>query len=263
MGKKGKTIIDYQTYANSLTLKYDDIINNYSYGEYSFNNKKKDYKKVKIDLNIKKYDDKDKFENEINKIALWKIDRIIVFNKPNEAKEQLIKLLDEYKKKGHGKLNEEITEIAKSKSNDKLTNNEVYNVLDYFLNKKNTKGIRLAMLSTILRFYMPEVFPIIDVRAYRSSWALYYRDNAEKEYEDYKHKGEERLSEDELKEIRLTPIRINEENRIVEYCRFILRCRKLIGKNGVPENATMEDMDKYLYGLDNLGEWNIDSSLIK
>ena len=93
MGKKGKTIIDYQTYANSLTLKYDDIINNYSYGEYSFNNKKKDYKKVKIDLNIKKYDDKDKFENEINKIALWKIDRIIVFNKPNEAKEQLIKLL--------------------------------------------------------------------------------------------------------------------------------------------------------------------------
>lgn len=40
-----------------------------------------------------------------------------------------------------------------------------------------TKGLRLSMASTILHFYYPEVFPIIDQRAYRELYGKNYPKN--------------------------------------------------------------------------------------
>ena len=37
-----------------------------------------------------------------------------------------------------------------------------------------TKGMQLPMASTVLHFYYPEVFPIIDQRAYRELYAMDY-----------------------------------------------------------------------------------------
>ena len=186
MGKVKNKIKDYEEYADSLINKeYGKIVKDYSYGKYVFGGKSKNYAE-KIKDKIQNCKDIDDFENEINKIALWKIDRFIVFNTPEKARDMLVELLDEYSKEGHGTLDDMIEEIAKNESNIVPTGNKVYDVLYYFLNKEETKGIRLAMLSTILRFYMPEVFPIIDVRAYRSSWVLYFNDsNNNEEFKKY------------------------------------------------------------------------------
>ena len=252
MAKEGKKITDYCDYVNTLDNTPYDVDKDYVYGKYQFSDEEIDYYD-KIDLKIKNYSNSEKFKNEINKIALWKINRFIDFKDPEEAKKELIKLIDEYDKPDHGNLKKEIEEIAETKGKLNLPKNNVYCVLNDYLDREKVKGIRLAMLSTILRFYMPEVFPIIDVRAYRSSWALYYKKNPN-EYEKYYGKNEA----DKLK-----PRPITESNRVQEYCRYIQRCQTLISMIDNPKIKTMEDIDKYLYGIDDKGNWNIDSSLIR
>ncbi len=79
----------------------------------------------------------------INEIVLWKVNR---FAKIDEDILMLINQID----KNSTKLNEALTR----------------NILQKLL-AKESKGIRLAMASTILRFKNPNIYQIIDQRVYR------------------------------------------------------------------------------------------------
>ncbi len=83
--------------------------------------------------------------NIINEIVLWKINRRI--NLSSETIEYI----------------NSVTRNVKT-IEDALNSNDVKNLLDEMLKQK---GIRLPMASTILHFYNPNVFPIIDQRSYR------------------------------------------------------------------------------------------------
>lgn len=77
----------------------------------------------------------------INEIVLWKINRYAELNEP------ALDLLNQINKRSK-KINIELTK----------------KVLEALL---NTKGIKLPMASTILRFKNPNLYQIIDQRAYR------------------------------------------------------------------------------------------------
>ena len=192
-------------------------------------------------------------------IALWKTDRTIVFRNPEEAKSKIEQL-----GANPEKIKNSIKQIAEGEyKNDKEIPEEniVRDTMDYFFNKENVKGVRLAMLSTILRFYYPNLFPIIDVRAHRSSWYLYFADNEhEKIYKNYYsgRKDGKGFNDEETK--RLKPIRINENNRIIEYCRYIERCNAINADNRF---INYSEIDKYLYQIDADTKMEIDSNLIQ
>lgn len=82
----------------------------------------------------------------LNEIVLWKINRYALAN------EELIRTLQEVSAKSR-ELNEELTR----------------RILTMLL---TTKGVGLAMASTILRFRNPHVYQIIDQRAYRIAMGL-------------------------------------------------------------------------------------------
>ena len=255
---------NYKGYADEIKKikkdkSFQNVIYHYVYGKYNFEGRKVkendlDYKD-KIGQNISSKNED--FENEINKIALWKLNRFIVFEDPVEAKGKLEALME----MSNECINEEIKIIAGG--NFKKESNKLYKTMEYFLNEKKVQGIRLAMLSTIFRFYNPEVFPIIDVRAYRSSWVLYFGDHQHDDefkelYSD--RKDGKNLEEDERL---LKPMRIssNNHNRIVEYCRYIQRCRCIMQELYSVE-PNMAEMDEYLYKIDKDTDYTIDQSLI-
>lgn len=80
----------------------------------------------------------------INEIVLWKLNRSI------NISEQTISMLNSI-----GHLN---------KPSDVLNDRTVYKLIEDLL---SSKGIKLAVASTILHFYYPNIFPIIDQRSYR------------------------------------------------------------------------------------------------
>lgn len=80
--------------------------------------------------------------NEINWIALWKTNRII------ELDSYTRKLLLELKSKDYSYNEDEVKTLLE--------------------NMLKCKGIQIAMASTILHFYRPDLFPIIDKRAWRA-----------------------------------------------------------------------------------------------
>ena len=79
-------------------------------------------------------------QNIINEIVLWKVNRYV------SLETETIELINRIK--NDAQLNEELTR----------------NIL---LKLLKTKGVRLAMASTILRFRNPKVYQIIDQRVYR------------------------------------------------------------------------------------------------
>lgn len=82
----------------------------------------------------------------INEIVLWKINRYAELNEP------ALILLNQLKKRAK-KINLELTK----------------KVLEALL---NTKGIKLPMASTILRFKNPKLYQIIDQRAFRFIYGI-------------------------------------------------------------------------------------------
>ncbi|MFW6046827.1 MAG: hypothetical protein ACOCP4_03445 [Candidatus Woesearchaeota archaeon] len=81
--------------------------------------------------------------NDLRRIALWKIDRVL------EISDELIKKLDD---------------LAKNKSVN-IYDNSVKTIIT---DLTNSNGIGFPMASTILKFLRPDIFPIIDIRAYRA-----------------------------------------------------------------------------------------------
>ncbi len=92
-------------------------------------------------------DDKDLDLMSLYEIVLWKVNRYVEFNKEIIAK---INELKNLKKGEHRKAEIILDELIKM------------------------DGIDLPMASTILRFRNPEVFPIIDKRAYRAIYNKKY-----------------------------------------------------------------------------------------
>lgn len=94
----------------------------------------------------KKLDDiSSDFNQEIiNEIVLWKVNRFV------EIDDEIFSLLNNIKKDDEY-INEDLTK----------------EILEKLLCKKTTKGVQLAMASTILRFKNPKIYQIIDQRVYR------------------------------------------------------------------------------------------------
>ena len=94
-----------------------------------------------------KEDDVVELNNILNKIVLWKINRTVVVS--DETLIALNKVRD-------------IKNLA-----DVINGNRKEEVERLLSNLINSKGVRLAMASTFLHFFNPDIFPIFDQRAYR------------------------------------------------------------------------------------------------
>ena len=167
---------------------YEDALKNYTYDHGD-----KILSRIK---NNKKIEDQ---QDIINMIILWKINR--------QAKLDvavLKKLLQVHKIQ------------FDSLCNNKKTEDQVKDLLSSLI---QTKGIRLPMASTILHFYNPETFPIIDQRAYR---------------ELYKKEAP----------------RFTEKNSCDIYIKYVKDCYKYWEDNCKCVGIGFSDTDKILYQLD-------------
>lgn len=81
--------------------------------------------------------------DDIRKIALWKYNRVI--NIEDEILEKLSKILND--------------------KNLSIENEDVREIVEDII---QCKGVGMPLASTILKFLRPDIFPIIDVRAYRA-----------------------------------------------------------------------------------------------
>ena len=135
----------------------------------------------------------------INKIVLWKTNRVVEMD--DDAQKGLLEIKN---------IREKEDAIGK----DKLL---VEKVLKDLL---KSKGIKLAMASTLMHFFNPNVFPIFDQRAYR---VIYLR--------DYKES---------------TSIQYN----ISLYLDYLNECINYYNNNLKRYNINFSDTDKYLYQID-------------
>ncbi len=87
----------------------------------------------------------------INQIILWKMNRMPHFD-------------------------DEVIDLIYSLSDIDSPKSAVENVKTYVVVKKllETKGMKLPMASTVLHFYFPHIYPIIDQRAYRELYGVEY-----------------------------------------------------------------------------------------
>ena len=101
----------------------------------------------------------------INSIVLWKINRQIEISNSTFLK------IKELKNENLQQLN-----LVKNK------------IIEILLELLNSKGVQIAMASTILKMFHPNIFPIIDQRAYRElynqAFPKYYGKNAVFKYAD-------------------------------------------------------------------------------
>lgn len=94
--------------------------------------------------NISKSINKEEISIEdIRRVALWKYNRIIEIE---------------------GNLLERLSKVVSDKNID-IESKEVKNLIEEMV---NCKGIGMPLASTILKFLRPDVFPIVDTRAYRA-----------------------------------------------------------------------------------------------
>jgi len=105
---------------------------------------------------------KDISVEDLRRISLWKLDRVL------DVSEETITSLQQISTK---------TEL-------KLESNLVY---ETFTLLTNSNGIGFPMASAILKFIRPDIFPIIDVRAYRAIYGkkLYSTQYTVEKYLDY------------------------------------------------------------------------------
>lgn len=117
-------------------MNYKDILNQYLYES------DRQIKERAREINPSDYDEN---RDLINEIVLWKLNRSV------QIQDETIKKIHSLKEKIHHPL-------------EAVDSTEVETVVIELL---ESKGIKVAMASTILHFYYPDIFPIIDQRAYR------------------------------------------------------------------------------------------------
>ncbi len=140
---------------------------------YEFNYNSEETKKLK-ELFFKIRQDKTLSTNNLRRVALWKIDRVLDI--PNE----LLQKLDELGK---------TIKIS-------IYDEKVKNIINELI---ICSGIGLPMASVILKFLRPDIFPIIDIRAYRAIFGkkIYYAQYSVDIY--YQYAKEIYLIRDKLK----------------------------------------------------------------
>ncbi len=131
-------------------------------------------------------------QNTLNEIVLWKVNRYALF-----SDETILAL---------NKINKNDTQINEEETKD---------ILRLLL---NTKGVRLAMASTILRFKNPYIYQIIDQRVFR---VLYTKSTMPKGY-------------------------TNIEKQIEVYLKYLKDLRAACDKH----NITFQESDRILYNAD-------------
>ena len=172
---------DYGNAPKKVLEKYD-----YDYGE-------------KIFEKIKKKNWKSENKNIINEIVLWKIERQILGDE-----EKLLNLC---------------TRIKKIESVDEALTNSEQKIKVIIKELLEFKEIQLAMASTIMHFYNPNVFPIFDQRAYRVIFE-----------KDYK--------------------KIYSKTKLANtYIDYLKTCKEYYD-NKINGKIYFSDLDKYLYQLD-------------
>lgn len=126
-------------------MNYQEILNRFTYDD-----------ETEIMDRISKADRMNYRENKdiINQIVLWKMNR-----RPRVAEE----LIDAIYKL-------EVINTPMEAVENELTVQVVTGLLD-------SKGMQLPMASTVLHFYYPDVYPIIDQRAYRELYGEDYPKN--------------------------------------------------------------------------------------
>ncbi len=134
--------------------------------------------------------------NTIREITLWKLDRYVFISDDVIEKLNTLKSLMQ--------LDEEKTTV----------------VLDALL---KSKGVRLPMASTYLRFINPQVYQIIDARAYRAAF-------------DYTK--QETLSNK------------NEKQLIITYIKYLQKLRDIAQTGYYGLDVRFEDLDRFLYDID-------------
>ena len=113
----------------------DKLDYNFSYNANETNNLKNLFSEIR--------DNKTLTINDLRRVSLWKIYRVL------EISDELIK-----------KLNS----LAKDKSANIFDDK----VKEIIVDLTNSNGIGFPMASAILKFLRPDIFPIIDIRAYRA-----------------------------------------------------------------------------------------------
>lgn len=153
----------------------------------------------------------------LRKIVLWKLNRIIE--------------VDDEKLKGLKSL------MLNLKQDDYLQSEELKNTLFELL---ECRGVGLPMLSTILHFYRPDLFPIIDKRALRQLeiWRrnpddLWLLDQIPPDLFYYK---------------RLNSTKISTLVNVYEW--YIQTCREFYDLECSGHNILFNDVDKILYQID-------------
>lgn len=125
-----------------LSMDYQKILERFNYDD-----------GADITARISNVQEKDYQENRdiINEIVLWKMNR-----RPSITEELIDAIL------GLNNISTPLQAVESSQTGM---------VLEQLL---QTKGIQLPMASTILHFYYPDVYPIIDQRAYRELYGIDY-----------------------------------------------------------------------------------------
>lgn len=125
-----------------VLMNYQDILNRFSYDD-----------ETKIIDRISKAEKEDYRENQdiINEIVLWKLNRRPQINE--KVIEAIYKL--------------EVIKTPIEAIDSELTRDVLMLLL-------NSRGMKLPMASTVLHFYYPDIFPIIDQRAYRELYGKEY-----------------------------------------------------------------------------------------
>lgn len=113
---------------------------------------------------------REKFENkykeisiqDLREISLWKLDRVL------EIEEETLKKINEIYKKENLKHDDEI----------------VRRLIEELV---NSKGVGFPMMSSFLKFLRSDIFPIIDIRAYRALYGkkIYSSQYTIEKYFDY------------------------------------------------------------------------------
>ena len=224
---------------------FEENINNlkklYSYQRYHEKSCGETGYDEKIIETIKNKDDsckelKSDFMNMINWIALWKTDRIIEFDNVDDIKTRL----------------ENLKNLKESDSFEIEESKETFRSL-----LEESRGIQLAMASTIMHFYNPNVFPIIDKRAYRAISII------KKQYTPDGKLDMSNITE-KPNTIKLESIKATTDDRVDKYYEYIKDCKELMQKlKEAGQSISMKDIDKFLYQIDNLTGFNIKDVPIK
>lgn len=195
-----------------MEYTYEEILKNYDYED-----------PEQIFEAIEKSEDPVSFEM-LYMIVLWKTNRLIHSDDLIQIKEKI--------------------EALRQNPPTEYNRNDVEELLTLLL---KTRGIRLPMASTILHFYFPDVFPIIDQRAYR---AAYSWDFSQK----YSDEGYKRAAKTEYPNQMTLTGDAAIKYAIDRYFGYIEQCKKIISKLKPELNLGMKDIDRLLYTMDALSK---------